>query len=63
MKNTSVKIIHDRCHRNTRSSGAIAGGLLGGGFGVLVLFGLHWVIIGMALQLIALSWPVVGSDQ
>ena len=35
--------------------GAIAGGLLGGGFGVLVLFGLHWVIIGMALQLIALN--------
>ena len=33
--------------------GIIAGALLGGGFGVLVMFGLHWVIIGMALQLIA----------
>ncbi|MBQ1492939.1 MAG: PTS cellobiose transporter subunit IIC, partial [Blautia sp.] len=33
--------------------GLIAGAVLGGGFGILVLFGLHWVIIGMALQLIA----------
>lgn len=33
--------------------GLIAGGLLDGGFGVLVMFGLHWIIIGMALQLIA----------
>lgn len=35
--------------------GIIAGGILGGGFGVLVMFGLHWVIIGMALQLIAMN--------
>ena len=33
--------------------GLIAGALLGGGFGVLVLFGMHWVIIGLALSLIA----------
>lgn len=33
--------------------GVIAGALLGGGFGVLVLFGLHWIVISMALQLIA----------
>ena len=33
--------------------GVVAGALLGGGFGVLVMFGLHWVIIGMALQFIA----------
>ena len=38
--------------------GIIAGGLLGGGFGVLVMFGLHWVIIGLALSLIAMN----GSD-
>ena len=35
--------------------GIIAGAILGGGFGVLVLFGLHWVVIGMALQLIAIN--------
>ena len=35
--------------------GLIAGAILGGGFGVLVMFGLHWVIIGMALQLIAMN--------
>ena len=35
--------------------GIIAGALLGGGFGVLVMFGLHWVIIGLALSLIALN--------
>jgi len=33
--------------------GLIAGAILGGGFGVLVLFGMHWVIIGLALGLIA----------
>lgn len=33
--------------------GLIAGALLDGGFGVLVLFGMHWVIIGLALSLIA----------
>ena len=33
--------------------GIIAGALIGGGFGVLVLFGMHWVIIGLALGLIA----------
>ena len=35
--------------------GIIAGALLGGGFGVLVMFGLHWVIIGLALSLIAMN--------
>lgn len=33
--------------------GLIAGAIIGGGFGVLVLFGMHWVIIGLALGLIA----------
>ena len=33
--------------------GIIAGAVIGGGFGVLVLFGMHWVIIGLALGLIA----------
>ena len=33
--------------------GLIAGAIIGGGFGVLVLFGVHWVIIGLALGLIA----------
>lgn len=33
--------------------GLIAGAIIGGGFGVLVLFGMHWVIIGLALSLIA----------
>ena len=33
--------------------GLIAGALIGGGFGILVLFGMHWVIIGLALGLIA----------
>ena len=33
--------------------GIIAGAIIGGGFGVLVLFGMHWVIIGLALGLIA----------
>lgn len=35
--------------------GLIAGALIGGGFGVLVLFGMHWVIIGLALGLIAMN--------
>lgn len=35
--------------------GIIAGALLGGGFGVLVLFGLHWVIISLALSTIAIQ--------
>lgn len=33
--------------------GLVAGALIGGGFGILVLFGMHWVIIGLALSLIA----------
>ena len=33
--------------------GLVAGAIIGGGFGVLVLFGMHWVIIGLALSLIA----------
>ena len=33
--------------------GLIAGAIIGGGFGVLVMFGMHWVIIGLALSLIA----------
>ncbi len=33
--------------------GLIAGAIIGGGFGILVLFGMHWVIIGLALSLIA----------
>jgi PTS system beta-glucosides-specific IIC component len=33
--------------------GIVAGAIIGGGFGVLVLFGMHWVIIGLALSLIA----------
>ena len=33
--------------------GLVAGAIIGGGFGVLVLFGMHWVIIGLALGLIA----------
>lgn len=35
--------------------GIIAGAVIGGGFGVLVLFGMHWVIIGLALGLIAMN--------
>lgn len=35
--------------------GIIAGAIIGGGFGVLVLFGMHWVIIGLALGLIAMN--------
>ena len=33
--------------------GIVAGAILGGGFGVLVLFGLHWVVIGICLSTIA----------
>lgn len=33
--------------------GLVAGAIIGGGFGILVLFGMHWVIIGLALGLIA----------
>lgn len=35
--------------------GIVAGAILGGGFGVLVLFGLHWVIISLALSTIAIQ--------
>lgn len=35
--------------------GLIAGAIIGGGFGILVLFGMHWVIIGLALGLIAMN--------
>lgn len=35
--------------------GIIAGAIIGGGFGVLVMFGLHWVIISLALSNIAIS--------
>lgn len=30
--------------------GIVAGALVGGGFGVLVMFGLHWVVISLALS-------------
>ncbi|MBR1829890.1 MAG: PTS transporter subunit EIIC, partial [Atopobiaceae bacterium] len=48
-----ISIIVDFLFNIPVVGGLVAGGLLGGGFGVLVMFGLHWVIIGMALQLIA----------
>lgn len=35
--------------------GIIAGALIGGGFGVLVMFGLHWVIISLALSNIGIN--------
>lgn len=35
--------------------GIIAGGLIGGGFGVLVMCGLHWVVISLGLSNIALA--------
>lgn len=50
-----ISILIDALFNIPVVGGAVAGALLGGGFGVLVLFGLHWVIIGMALQLIALN--------
>ncbi|MBO0411658.1 PTS transporter subunit EIIC [Enterococcus hulanensis] len=50
-----ISIVIDALFNIPVVGGVIAGAILGGGFGVLVLFGLHWVIIGMALQLIALN--------
>lgn len=50
-----ISILIDALFNIPVIGGVIAGAVLGGGFGVLVLFGLHWVIIGMALQLIALN--------
>ena len=52
----------------------LAGALIGGGFGVLVMFGLHWVVISIGLQTIALQGfdymlavagigPIVGIAQ
>lgn len=38
--------------------GAIAGALLGGGFGILVMFGLHWAVLAIAISNIA----AVGFD-
>jgi PTS system beta-glucosides-specific IIC component len=35
--------------------GIIAGALVGGGFGVLVMFGLHWVLISLGLSTIAIK--------
>lgn len=35
--------------------GIIAGALIGGGFGILVMFGLHWVIISLGLSTIAIN--------
>ncbi len=35
--------------------GIIAGALIGGGFGILVMFGLHWVIISLGLATIGLQ--------
>lgn len=35
--------------------GIIAGALVGGGFGILVLFGLHWVLISLGLSTIAIQ--------
>lgn len=35
--------------------GIVAGAILGGGFGILVLFGLHWVVISLALSTIAIQ--------
>ncbi|MGI6231218.1 MAG: PTS transporter subunit EIIC [Tractidigestivibacter sp.] len=35
--------------------GLIGGALIGGGFGVLVMFGLHWVVISLGLSNIALA--------
>lgn len=52
----------------------IAGALIGGGFGVLVMFGLHWVVISIGLQTLAMQGfdymlavagigPIVGIAQ
>lgn len=35
--------------------GIIAGALVGGGFGILVMFGLHWVLISLGLSTIAIN--------
>ncbi len=35
--------------------GVIGGALIGGGFGILVMFGLHWVIISLGLSTIAVQ--------
>lgn len=35
--------------------GVIAGALVGGGFGILVMFGLHWVLISLGLSTIAIN--------
>lgn len=54
--------------------GVIAGALIGGGFGVLVMFGLHWVIISLGLSTIAITGfdymlacgsigPIIGMIQ
>ena len=54
--------------------GIIAGALIGGGFGILVMFGLHWVIISLGLSIIATSGfdymlacgsmgPIIGMFQ
>lgn len=35
--------------------GIIAGALIGGGFGILVMFGLHWVVISLGLSTISIQ--------
>ncbi len=35
--------------------GAVAGAILGGGFGVLVMFGLHWAVLAIAISNIAVN--------
>ena len=35
--------------------GAIAGAILGGGFGILVMFGLHWAVLAIAISNIAVN--------
>ena len=35
--------------------GIVAGALVGGGFGILVMFGLHWVLISLGLSTIAIN--------
>lgn len=48
-----IEIVIEALFNISVVGGLIAGALIGGGFGVLVLFGMHWVIIGLALSLIA----------
>lgn len=54
--------------------GLVGGALIGGGFGVLVMFGLHWIVISLGLSNIALAGfdyimaaggigPMVGMAQ